>query len=447
MAKSSKKKPFHAPPIQSRHWAYNVALQVVRSGASRFHRIEGTEGTEYITEQETPTILVANHQNGLMDPLVLTTIINQTQVHWLTRADIFYKKFARTILFAFNQMPIYRQRDGVDDARERNSRIFEICAERLRIGGRMGLFPEGNHRNMKTLRPLRRGISDMVNASLKLDPEMRNLVILPIGIDYEESPNFRRRLKYRIGPPLKIDALINAETNEITPGRLLEPISEALDKLLVNIQPERAYADLLPYVKAMRTTEREDWISCKAKIDRLKSLSDESIIDIQTALKTAVDAGVLQSARAEDVGMKPEDIRSISIWFWLISPVAILGGIPSFPLAKWLESQAQKRVKDPCFISTFKVSIGMFLFPVYWMLVALPIAHFALGGITLTTLLIGYLFNLLGSRISGWWYGILLDANGRRKAKNVWANKSLASSWTNYLQTVNDAIADAHPIR
>jgi hypothetical protein len=89
----------------------------------------------------------------------------------------------------------------------------------------------------------------------------------------------------------------------------------------------------------------------------------------------------------------------------------------------------------------------MFLFPVYWMLVALPIAHFALGGITLTTLLIGYLFNLLGSRISGWWYGILLDANGRKKAKNVWANKSLAASWTNYLQTVNDAIADAHPIR
>ena len=158
MADSAKKKPFHEPPIQSRHWAYDLAVQLVRSAVTRFHRIQGIDGIEHITDAKTPTIVVANHQNGLMDPLVLVSLINNSQVHWLTRADIFYKKITRTILFAFNQMPIFRQRDRISDARERNTRIFEICAERLRIGGRMGLFPEGNHRAMKSLRPLRRGV-------------------------------------------------------------------------------------------------------------------------------------------------------------------------------------------------------------------------------------------------------------------------------------------------
>jgi 1-acyl-sn-glycerol-3-phosphate acyltransferase len=185
LSHQDQKKAFHEPPIQSRHWGYSLALQLVRSAVTRFHRIEGIDGIENITEPKTPTIVVANHQNGLMDPLVVVSLISNSQVHWLTRADIFYKKLTRNILFAFNQMPIFRQRDRLSDARERNNRIFEICAERIRIGGRMGLFPEGNHRSMKSLRPLRRGVSDMVNASIALDSSMRNLKILPVGIDYE----------------------------------------------------------------------------------------------------------------------------------------------------------------------------------------------------------------------------------------------------------------------
>jgi 1-acyl-sn-glycerol-3-phosphate acyltransferase len=259
LSHQDQKKAFHEPPIQSRHWGYSLALQLVRSAVTRFHRIEGIDGIENITEPKTPTIVVANHQNGLMDPLVVVSLISNSQVHWLTRADIFYKKLTRNILFAFNQMPIFRQRDRLSDARERNNRIFEICAERIRIGGRMGLFPEGNHRSMKSLRPLRRGVSDMVNASIALDSSMRNLKILPVGIDYEEFPSFRRRLRYRVGKPIEIDSLIDPETNEVSPGSLLTPLSEALDELLVNIQPEEAYAQILPYVQAMRTTECDDW--------------------------------------------------------------------------------------------------------------------------------------------------------------------------------------------
>jgi 1-acyl-sn-glycerol-3-phosphate acyltransferase len=440
LSDSTKKKPFHKPPIQSGHWGYELALQLVRASVTRFHRIQGVDGFENITDSKTPTIVVANHQNGLMDPLVLVSLVNNSQVHWLTRADIFYKKMARSALFSFNQMPIYRQRDRLSDARERNVKIFEVCAERLRIGARMGLFPEGNHRAMRSLRPLRRGVSDMVNASLKLDPSMRQLQILPVGIDYEEMSSFRRRLRYRIGAPIKIDELINTETNEVAPGDLLEPLMAAMDEILVNIQPEKAYETLLPYVRAMRTTECDDWGASKSKIDRFQDLDDGTIAGIQEALEVAKSTGLFDHVRVEDMGMNPLSLRKKRSWLWLLAPLAFATGISSFPVSKWIESQVQRRVKDPCFISTSKAAAGMVIFPVYWLLISLPIAYLATGDVTFTGVMTIYLFHLLGSRFAGWWYGLYLDETGRKRAQKAWAEEVTSKAWMSYLGAVDDAI-------
>ena len=160
MAKK-KDQSFVEPPIQRRHIGYGLAVQLVQSGVKRFHRIERIEGLTNLPEPHEPTIIVGNHQNGLMDAIVQSAMLIPNQIHFLTRADVFSQKTARALLFSFNQMPIYRQRDKLSDARERNKRIFEICAARLNIGATIGLFPEGNHRAVKTLRPMRRGGKSM----------------------------------------------------------------------------------------------------------------------------------------------------------------------------------------------------------------------------------------------------------------------------------------------
>ena len=178
---------FVEPPIQRRHVGYGAAVHLVQSGVNRFHRIERVEGLENLPGPNEPMIIVGNHQNGLMDAIVQSAMLSPNQIHFLTRADVFYQKAVRSLLFAFNQMPIFRQRDKLADARERNQRIFEICAERLNIGATIGLFPEGNHRAVKTLRPLRRGVVDMINSALKLNPEMKRLKLVPVGIDYEAN--------------------------------------------------------------------------------------------------------------------------------------------------------------------------------------------------------------------------------------------------------------------
>ena len=440
MTSDSRTKPFHEPPVQRRHVGYGLALPLVRSGVTRFHRIERIEGLEHLGDAQVPTIFVANHQNGLMDPLVLSSLYGPNQIHWLTRADIFYKRVARTMLFSFNQMPVFRQRDKLSDARQRNERVFEICAERLNIGATMGLFPEGNHRAVKSLRMLRRGVVDMVNQSISLSPDMKRLRIQPVGIDYEEMQGFRRRLTYRIGPAIGFLDLINPETGQITPGELLVRIHSAMNDLMVNIQPESHYDDLLPYVQSLRTTEAQDWSKTRDLIRTLGRISEETLDGIREAHLDAKKTGIFDASRPEDLGQDPTHVRSTPWWFWPLAPIAIIGGMASWPFSKFVENQAKKRVKDPCFTSTFKVSIGMFLLPLYWFALAWPLGWILTGAWGGMGVLAAYLFNLIGSRISGWWYGHYLDWKGSRKARSVYAQPHQASAWKNYLNSIDQAL-------
>lgn len=97
----------------------------------------------------------------------------------------------------------------------------------------------------------------------------------------------------------------------------------------------------------MRTTERDDWRKVKAKLDCFKDLSDEALTKIQTAAKGMQDAGVLRHARAEDLGMDEDDVRRSPFWFWFIAPIALIGGITSLPLARWIEIFAKNESKTP----------------------------------------------------------------------------------------------------
>ena len=427
---------FVEPPIQRRHVGYGTAVHLVQSGVNRFHRIERVEGLENLPGPNEPMIIVGNHQNGLMDAIVQSAMLSPHQIHFLTRADVFYQKAVRSLLFAFNQMPIFRQRDKLADARERNQRIFEICAERLNIGATIGLFPEGNHRAVKTLRPLRRGVVDIINNALKLSPEMKRLKLVPVGIDYEQMTDLRRRLSYRVGPAVRFDDLIDPSTGAIPPVDLLERLKAAMDKLTVNIQPESHYEALLPYVQAMRTTETDNWVAIRDEIRGFQSLGNDALAAIDKAHANASAAGVLAAARAEDLGHASAQLRRTPWWFWPLAPLAVIGGACAYPLSKFIGAQTDKRIQDPCFTSTFKVSAGMFLFPIYLFILAWPLAWLATGEWGGWPVLAAYVFNLIGSRFAGWWYGHYLDWKGKRNAQTVYSNPDQAAAWSDYIASV-----------
>ena len=199
-------KPFHLPPIQRTHPLYRVTVPWVASAVTRFHRITGTDGMEHLPPPGEPMVLISNHQNGLMDPLVHCTLLGGHQVHWLTRSDVFNGRFLRFLLFGFNMMPIFRRRDRLTDINERNQRIFEVCVARLDRGATVGLYPEGNHAGEPSLRPLKRGVTDLLAMARRAHPDLACIHLVPVGLDYEDYGAFRRNLRYRVGAPKRAQA-------------------------------------------------------------------------------------------------------------------------------------------------------------------------------------------------------------------------------------------------
>ena len=432
-------KPFHEPPIQRGHPIYRMMLPWVGSAVSRYHRIAGTEGIEHVPEPGVPVILVCNHQNGLMDPLIHCGLLRRHQVHWLTRSDIFYHPVARFLMFSFNQMPIFRQRDRLPDIDARNRRIFEICVERLRCGAVIGLFPEGNHHGSKSIRPLKRGFVDLLDLGLKTDPALARLQLLPVGLDYEQYDGFRRRLRYRVGAPIPYLDAVDPETQRLQPSILASRVATALRALSPDIQPERGYGALAPYVRALRTTERSgpEWEATSAHLAALGTADDAALERVARAWDAVHRAGAERWGRPEDWGRTPAEARRSAVWIPFLAPFAALAGAPTAWLLPWLHRQGARRIKDVCFRSTFHMTLAMVLFPAVWAVEAAGIAwlwnsglpagvEWGLAAVSLAA----------GARFAGWWWGHALDFRGARQARQFWQHHEVADLWRTYIAAV-----------
>jgi 1-acyl-sn-glycerol-3-phosphate acyltransferase len=432
-------KPFHEPPIQRGHPIYRMMLPWVGSAVSRYHRITGTEGIEKIPEPGVPVILVCNHQNGLMDPLIHCGLMRQHQVHWLTRSDIFYHPVARFLMFSFNQMPIFRQRDRLPDIDARNRRIFEICVERLRCGAVIGLFPEGNHHGSKSIRPMKRGFVDLLDLGLKTDPTLARLQLIPVGLDYEQYDGFRRRLRYRVGDPIPYLDAVDPEKNSLQPSILASRVATALRNLCPDIQPERGYGALAPYVRALRTTERcgPEWEATAAHLATLGTADEAALEHVARAWDAVHRAGAEHWGRPEDWGRTPAEARRAALWIPLLAPLAAAAGAPTAWILPLLHRQGLRRIKDVCFRSTFHMTLAMALFPLVWAVEAIGIAWawdsglpaFAEWGVAAMGL-------AAGSRFAGWWWGHALDFRGAWQARRFWKQKEVADLWRAYITAV-----------
>ena len=98
-------------------------------------------GTKNIPKNKA-ILFVANHQNALIDPLLIGAI-SPRELNFLTRADVFNKPLIKALLSTVNMMPIYRIKDGRSGL-SKNEEVFQKCYKILNKNGTILIFPEGN---------------------------------------------------------------------------------------------------------------------------------------------------------------------------------------------------------------------------------------------------------------------------------------------------------------
>ena len=171
-----------------------------------------------------PVLVVANHPNGLIDPLVLRLALGRP-VAFLGKSTFWNNPAGKLAMKAFGALPVYRAHEA--DTRQ-NDRTFAACHELLRGGGWLALFPEGKSHDETTLQPLKTGA-----ARIALGAALPGLHVVPVGLLYESKATFRSAVAVAVGAPVGVElgspddrAAVNALTERID-GALSAVVLEA----------------------------------------------------------------------------------------------------------------------------------------------------------------------------------------------------------------------------
>src|SRR5205085_7226504 len=126
-----------------------------------------------------PVLLVANHPNSLIDP-VLLGLAARRPVQLLAKAPLFDVPVFGAVLRALGMVPAYR---GSDDAKQvaKNVESLAAAARQLAAGGVMGIFPEGKSHDATQLALVRSGAARLAMQAVALSAP--GLKVVPVGIN------------------------------------------------------------------------------------------------------------------------------------------------------------------------------------------------------------------------------------------------------------------------
>jgi 1-acyl-sn-glycerol-3-phosphate acyltransferase len=139
---------------------YAIMKPCVNWAIRLFYRNLHVRNSAQICNVGAPVLLISNHQNALMDPL-LCCITSPKQLNFLTRADVFKNPVAKKVLTGLNMLPVYRPHDKVNII-ESNAPTFRESLTRLENNQIISLFPEGTHQPDQNLKPFKKGAARLI---------------------------------------------------------------------------------------------------------------------------------------------------------------------------------------------------------------------------------------------------------------------------------------------
>lgn len=193
-----------------------------------------------------PVLLVANHQNSLVDTLALLHACPRPASP-LAKAPLWKSRLLRPFLNLVGAIPVFRPVDREENegvSSRANAGMFEACRERLAAGGVVEIFPEGVSQPQPRLMPLRTGA-----ARIALDAPVP-VTVVPVGLVYTPPARARRgALLVRFGEPFVVDGREAGERRRAAVAATTRRIEAALRGLL----PEAASQGDLAAMRLLRT--------------------------------------------------------------------------------------------------------------------------------------------------------------------------------------------------
>jgi 1-acyl-sn-glycerol-3-phosphate acyltransferase len=330
-----------------------------------------------------PVLLVLNHPNGLLDPLVPSALLRPAP-RFMAKATLWNLLPLRPLLALFDPIPVRRMKDeGSGTDATRNQEAFEAVFAAFTGGARVGIFAEGISHSGADLAPLKTGAARLVLGS----PVAVSLV--PAGLVYGAKETWRHSALLRVGAPIPFEDLRPRGSDPEAVKELTARLRAALLPLTLHGDghAHTGLAHRLAWLLAEGPAERADLDRVRDRVRRLLAHLDAATPDeVETILTAVAEAEAWLAAkglRPDQVGhaYAPDQVRA---WLpralghlaaaLLLLPCALLFW-PPYKALGWLVGRIND---DEDQTATFKL-LGAALFYPAWIAVLAALAWGFLG--------------------------------------------------------------------
>lgn len=360
---------------------YTFLSVIIRIALKIFYRKISIHGIENVPTKG-PMIIIGNHPNTFMDPILVGYAMLPNQMHFLANGSIFKTRIARMVLAQLNTIPVYRKQDVHENRQQQNEDAFRKCFEFLTSGGELLIFPEGNSINERKLRPIRTGV-----ARIALGAEQQNnfklpLQIVPVGLNYSNPIRFREEVVINVGQPFHVKSY--QEQYQKDPVVAVQELTQEIQQRLASLIVVTAHAEEDDLVRKIETVYKKQ-ISPSMKVSALDVNLTQTIIKainyfqeynpvLVREIKTKIDAYFETAKQFKVNDHQIEKSRPIStgklvryiLYFITGFPFYVIGLICNYvpyiipsKIARWIS-------KDEEYRAPIMMTAGIFTFPFYY---------------------------------------------------------------------------------
>ncbi len=220
-------------------WLLPASSIVSRVASRAYYRLTVSGGR---VPSRGPVLLVANHPNSLLDPLLVTAAARRG-VRFLAKAPIFSDVRIGWLVRGTGSIPVYRQ---IDDPSKMRQNVGMFCAvhQALLHGAAVGIFPEGISHGEPSLAPLRTGAARIALGAFST--LKRAFPIVPVGLVFRRKNVFRSDAAVIVGEEVDWADLAPRDADDPEAVReLTRRITDALRGVTVNLEQwaDRPLAD------------------------------------------------------------------------------------------------------------------------------------------------------------------------------------------------------------
>ena len=181
-----------------------------------------------------PTIVVSNHPNTLIDPVIIAAYLNKP-IFFLANAGLFKNPLAAKILRYLYCIEIKRFEDTGVKSHD-NSAAFDQSSKHLASGGNIYIAVEGTSYMERVLRPLKTGFARIGFQAITGHAKGQEICILPIGINYEKHDKSGFDLEVIVGESIPFSHyLVDYDNNNQTTIKdLTAELQSVLESLVIH---------------------------------------------------------------------------------------------------------------------------------------------------------------------------------------------------------------------